>query len=311
MLPAYFVFPREPLDLSATVSSLLSAFKEAQGLSIGKQAVIVLPDQSYLWAMTDLQEGLQAQASEVKTLPSEFVVLSMITDVYERQARNLLGRQSGFQHGNIRPFYLINQHCQPMMATSDLQHVIRIRHQMPHTDMTLDQNCQLHQSTESLHSRQKQWCCPCSTLMLNCLQGVSDLQVIFAEAPTRVRWPTQQQCRNAPKAAGVSSTTEAAPQADDCQTSGAAQSKCNCICSPPSPKSTCAAAPCSSAAQASPDTTNGALGESNGKQPASGKKQEGHLFWLANVCSDECVAAPRLSTMKERTMAMQLLNPYG
>ncbi|KAK9862533.1 hypothetical protein WJX84_012448 [Apatococcus fuscideae] len=59
-LPAYFVFGQAPVELEATVGSLGRALQEAEegGRATGKKAVVVLPDQHYLWAVPSLQKLL-------------------------------------------------------------------------------------------------------------------------------------------------------------------------------------------------------------------------------------------------------------
>ena len=66
-VPAYFVFPREPLDLPAIIARLLSALREAaqQSSDSGKRTIVVLPDQPYLWAVPALRASLNAQIAEV------------------------------------------------------------------------------------------------------------------------------------------------------------------------------------------------------------------------------------------------------
>ena len=70
-LPAYFVFPRAPLDPEVTGNSLTHAIKEAieQGLTAGRKAIIVLPDQLYLWALPGLQQSLAELNQTPQVIP--------------------------------------------------------------------------------------------------------------------------------------------------------------------------------------------------------------------------------------------------
>lgn len=69
-LPAYFVFPRAPLDQVATGNSLVQAIKKAvgKGLTAGKKAFVVLPDQLYLWALPALQQ-LLSSSQNLEVIP--------------------------------------------------------------------------------------------------------------------------------------------------------------------------------------------------------------------------------------------------
>ncbi|KAK9905896.1 hypothetical protein WJX75_008313 [Coccomyxa subellipsoidea] len=73
-LPAYFVFTRAPLDCGRTAEQLVSwAAEEGSTAVAGRTAVIVLPDQPLMWAVSELRACL-ASAAHKADLDVPFIV---------------------------------------------------------------------------------------------------------------------------------------------------------------------------------------------------------------------------------------------
>ena len=77
-LPAYFVFPQTPLDPAATSDNLCQAITEAvqNEATAGSKAIVMLPDQLYLWAMSELQQFLHSKISQV--LPTSLHISALL-----------------------------------------------------------------------------------------------------------------------------------------------------------------------------------------------------------------------------------------
>ena len=90
-LPAYFVFGQAPVELEATVGSLGRALQEAEegGRATGKKAVVVLPDQHYLWAVPSLQKLLGPMEHQVHNHPNHTLVMQPLWSLHCTSVRAL------------------------------------------------------------------------------------------------------------------------------------------------------------------------------------------------------------------------------